>query len=238
MNVAVIFAGGQGSRLYSFGRPKQFLEFRGKPIVVYTIEVFQQIQEVDGIIVVCLEGWIPYLQRQIEKFHLTKVVEIVPGGKTGQDSIFRGLECVCRHYSKDAMVLIHDGVRPLAMEDTIMECIGVAKEKGNCVVCAPATETIIVKHGDVKLEIPERANSLNARAPQCFVLRDVLAAHQQAREEGITDFVDTCTMMHHYGHKIHTILGTLDNIKITTPADYFMFRAILEAREVGDVFGL
>ena len=238
MNVAVIFAGGQGSRFYNFGRPKQFLEFRGKPIVVYTIEIFQHIQEVDGIIVVCLEDWIPYLERQVRKFHLTKVVEIVPGGKTGQDSICQGVQCVSRHYPDDTMVLIHDAVRPLAKEDTVMECIAVAREKGNCVVCVPVMETILVRQTDARLQIPNRAYSLNARAPQCFALKDVLAAHQRARQEGKNDFVDTCTMMHHYGHEIHMTLGTMDNIKITTPADYFMFRAILEAREVGDVFGL
>ena len=237
MNVAVIFAGGQGGRMHRYSRPKQFLEYRNKPVVVYTIEIFQQIPEIDGIVVACLEDWIPYLRSQVKKYHLNKVVEIVPGGKRSQDSIYNGLVCVEQHYPDDTMVLIHDGVRPLAMEKNIVECIEVAKEKGNCVVCVPAMETIIVR-SEGSLNIIDRDTSLIARAPQCFVLKDVLAAHRQAQAEGIHDFVDTCTMMRHYGHELHTIIGSMENIKITTPADYFMFRSIIEAREEGAIFGL
>ena len=237
MNIAVIFAGGQGNRLNYHSRPKQFFEFRGKPIVVYTIEVFHHIQEVDAIVVVCLEDWIPYLRRQVEKYDLTKVVAIVPGGIKGQDSIYHGLVCAKQHYPEDSMVLIHDGVRPLAMEKTIIECIEVAKEKGNCIVCVPALETIVTKKADGSLEVPDRNSVLIARAPQCFVLKDVLEAHQKALAEDRHDFVDTCSMMNHYGYELHTIIGTVENIKITTPADYFMFKAIIEAKEESAVFG-
>ena len=238
MNAAVIFAGGQGSRLYNHSRPKQFLEFRGKPLVVYTIEVFQHIKEIDAIVVVCLEDWIPYLRRQIEKNKLTKVVDIVPGGKKGQDSIYNGLVCAKQHFTEDSMVLLHDGVRPLETEKTIIECIEVAKAKGNCVVCVPAMETVVIRNADGSIDVPDRGTALIARAPQCFVLKDVLEAHQKALEEDRHDFVDTCSMMKHYGHELHTILGSIENIKITTPADYFMFRAIIEAKEEGAVFGL
>lgn len=238
MNIAVIYAGGQGNRLYHFSRPKQFLEYRGKPILIYTIEVFQMISEVDGIIVACLKDWIPYLKSQLEKYSLTKVVEVVPGGETGQDSIYMGLECASRHYPDDIMVLIHDGVRPLVQEKTVLECIEVAKQKGNCVVCVPAMETIVMRQSDGTMAIPNRDSSLLARAPQCFRLKDVLVAHRQAREENIHDFVDTCTMMHHYGHVFHTIIGGLENIKITTPSDFFMFRSIMQSREEESVFGI
>ena len=237
MNIAVIFAGGQGDRLHSYSRPKQFFEFRGKPVVVYTIEVFQHIQEVDAIVVACLQDWIPYLRGLVEKYDLNKVVDIVPGGKKGQDSIYNGLVCAKQNFSEDSLVLIHDGVRPLAMEKTIIECIEVAKEKGNCVVCVPAMETIAIKKTDGSLEVPNRDNALMVRAPQCFVLKDVLEAHQKALAEGRHDFVDTCSMMNHYGYELHTIIGTAENIKITTPADYFMFKAIIEAREESVVFG-
>ena len=237
MNIAVIFAGGQGNRLHYHSRPKQFLEFRGKPIVVYTIEVFQHIQEVDAIVVACLEDWIPYLRSQIEKYDLTKVVEIVPGGKKGQDSIYNGLVCTKQHFSDDSIVLIHDGVRPLVTEKTVIECIETAKEKGNCVVCVPATETVAIKNTDGSLEVPNRDNVLMFRAPQCFILKDVLEAHQKALAEGKHDFIDTSSMMNHYGYELHTVTGTAENIKITTPADYFMFKAIIEAREESAVFG-
>ena len=237
MNIAVIFAGGHGNRLNKHGRPKQFFEFRGKPIVVYTIEVYQHIQEVDAIVVVCLEDWIPYLRSQVEKYDLTKVVDIVPGGSRGQDSIYNGLVCAKQHFPEDSLVLIHDGVRPLAMEKTIIECIEVAKEKGNSIVCVPASETIVIKKADGSLEVPDRNAILMVRAPQCFVLKDVLEAHQKALAEDRHDFVDTSSMMNHYGCELHTITGTAENIKITTPADYFMFKAIIEAREESAVFG-
>ena len=120
MNIAVIFAGGRGDRLHSHSRPKQFFEFRGKPIVVYTIEVFQHIQEVDAIVVACLEDWIPYLRRQVKKYDLSKVVDIVPGGRKGQDSIYNGLVSAKQHFPEDSVVLIHDGVRPLAMEKSFV----------------------------------------------------------------------------------------------------------------------
>lgn len=237
MNIAVIFAGGQGNRLHYHSRPKQFLEFRGKPIVVYTIEAFQHIQQVDAIVVACLDDWIPYLRSQIEKYDLTKVVEIVPGGKKGQDSIYNGLVCTKQHFSDDSIVLIHDGVRPLVTEKTVIECIETAKEKGNCVVCVPATETVAIKNTDGSLGVPNRDNVLMFRAPQCFILKDVLEAHQKALAEGKHDFIDTSSMMNHYGYELHTVTGTAENIKITTPADYFMFKAIIEAREESAVFG-
>ena len=237
MNIAVIFAGGQGNRLHYHSRPKQFLEFRGKPIVVYTIEVFQHIQEVDAIVVACLDDWIPYLRSQVEKYELTKVIDIVPGGKKGQDSIYHGLVCAKQHFSDDSIVLIHDGVRPLAMEKTVIECIETTKKKGNCVVCVPATETVAIKNTDGSLEVPNRDNVLMFRAPQSFILKDVLEAHQKALAEGRHDFIDTSSMMNHYGYELHTVTGTAENIKITTPADYFMFKAIIEAREESAVFG-
>lgn len=135
------------------------------------------------------------------------------------------------------MVLIHDGVRPLAAEKTIIETIEVAKKKGNCVVCVPAMETIVIKNADGSLEVPDRDDILMVRAPQCFVLKDVLEAHQKTLAEGRHDFVDTCSMMNHYGYELHTIIGSAENIKITTPADYFMFKAIIEAREESAIFG-
>lgn len=238
MNVAVVFAGGQGIRMHEYSRPKQFLEYRGKPIVIYTLDVFEDHPDIDGIIVVCLEDWMPYLWRQIARYHMKKIVDIVSGGETGQDSIYNGLECANRHYPDDTVVLIHDGVRPLVKANTITDCIRVTRDKGNCVVCVPAMETIVIKQEDGDLTVPDRDKSLIARAPQCFVLCDVLALHQMARRDGRHDFIDTCTMMNHYGKKFHTVIGSQENIKITTPADYFMFRAIEEAMEEGIIFGL
>ena len=226
MNIAVIFAGGSGLRMHTKSRPKQFLDLNGKPIIIYTLELFDNHPQIDAIFVSC-------------KFEINKVVKIVSGGATGQDSIYNGL-CAAEAYAKDkaAIVLIHDGVRPLITEETITDNINKVAECGSCITCAPATETFIVKQEDGSLEIPTRANSLIARAPQSFHLADILSAHRRAISEDRHDFIDSCTMMSHYGYKLGTIIGPMENIKITTPTDFFVFRAMVKVHEDQQIFGL
>ena len=242
-NIAVIFAGGSGKRMNTVSRPKQFLELNGKPVIIYTLELFDNHPNVDAICVVCIEPWIPFLKKQLKKFEINKVVEIVPGGETGQDSIYNGL-CAANNWartqgvdSNDVVVLIHDGVRPLIKEQTITDNIEMTHNSGNCITCIPATETFVVKQQDGGLQIPSRADSLIARAPQSFKLKDILTAHELARKGNRHDFIDSCTMMSHYGHQMHTIIGPMENIKITTPTDFFIFRAMVEVHENQQIFG-
>lgn len=238
MNIAIIFAGGSGRRMTNSSRPKQFLELHGKPIIIYTLEQFENHPEIDAIIVVCIESWIDTLQQQILRYGLVKIASVVPGGTTGQESIRNGIHEAARLFSEDSIVLIHDGVRPLIDAETISKNITTATQKSNCVTCVKAIETLIIKEGDDVSDIPQRNNSFLARAPQTFMLKDVLDAHEMARKDGINDFIDTCTMMYHYGYQINTILGPIENIKITTPTDFFVFRAIVHARESEQIFGL
>lgn len=239
MNIALIFAGGSGNRMHTKSRPKQFLEYNGKPIIIYTLELFDNHPMIDGIVVVCIESWIPFLEKMLKKFEINKVVRIVKGGTTGQESIYHGLvaaeQVSCD--KDDTIVLIHDGVRPLITEETITDNINTVRENGNCITCIPATETFIVKQEDGSLEIPTRANSLIARAPQSFILKDIIAVHRKAIDEGRNDYIDSCTMMSHYGYKMHTIIGPMENIKITTPTDYFIFKAMVEVHENQQIFG-
>ena len=239
MNIAVIFAGGSGKRIHTKSRPKQFLEYNGKPIIIYTLELFDNHPMIDGIVVVCIESWIPFLQKMLKKFEINKVLKIVKGGTTGQESIFHGLEAADQvaNSNDETAVLIHDGVRPLITDETITDNINTVHEKGNCITCIPATETFMVKQADGSLEIPARANSLIARAPQSFYLKDILGAHRKAIQEGRNDFIDSCTMMSHYGYRMNTIIGPMENIKITTPADYFIFKAMIEMHENQQIFG-
>ena len=241
MNIAVIFAGGSGKRMNSVSRPKQFLELHGKPVIIYTLELFDNHPEIDAICIVCLESWMNFLKKQLKKFEISKVVDIVPGGETGQDSIYNGL-CSAERYASDkgenAIVLIHDGVRPLITEQTITENIRMVEENGNCITCIPATETFVVRQDDDSLNIPSRSDSLIARAPQSFRLKDILAAHRKAISEGRHDFIDCCTMMSHYGYHLNTVFGPVENIKITTPMDFFMFRAMVEVHENQQIFGI
>lgn len=125
INVAVIFAGGSGKRMNTVSKPKQFLELQGKPIIIYTLELFDTHPDIDAICVVCIEPWISFLEKQLRKFEITKVVKIVSGGETGQDSIYNGL-CAVESWvqtkgSIDVNVLIHDGVRPLITHQTISD---------------------------------------------------------------------------------------------------------------------
>lgn len=239
-NIAVIFAGGSGIRMNTVSRPKQFLELNGKPVIIYTLELFDNHPDIDAICIACIESWIPFLKKMLRKFEINKVVDIVPGGETGQDSIYNGLRSAdkwAKLQGDEAAVLIHDGVRPLITQQTITDNIQTVREKGNCITCVPATETFVVTQDDGTLQIPSRKDSLIARAPQSFLLKDVLGAHEKARSENRHDFIDSCTMMSHYGHHLNTIIGPMENIKITTPSDFFIFRAMVQVHENQQIFG-
>lgn len=239
MNIAVIFAGGSGSRMHAKSRPKQFLELNGKPIIIYTLELFDNHRDIDAIVVACIEEWIPFLEKKIRKFDITKVVKIVPGGKNGQESIYRGLLAAkeIAGSSEDAIVLVHDGVRPLITEETITDNIQKVKEEGSCITCVPATETFIVARGEGEYDIPSRADSLVARAPQSFYLDELLDAHRQALQEGKEDYIDSCSLMTHYGKHLGIVYGPVENIKITNPMDFYIFRALVEVHENQQIFG-
>lgn len=238
MNAAVIFAGGTGQRMNTKTRPKQFLELHGKPILVYTLEQFQRHEQINGIVVVCVEGWLDYCADLIKKYGLTKVSAVVPGGDTGQQSIYHGLCKANELYPSDTVVLIHDGVRPLVDAKTISGAIACVREHGSAVTVAPAIETVTIKsEGGEVGQIIDRSQCQMARAPQCFYLRDILAAHRRANEEGAADFIDSASLMHWCGHTLYTVDGSLENIKITTPMDFYLFRAILDVRENIQIFG-
>jgi len=200
--------------------------------------LFDNHPQIDAIVIACIESWIPFLKKMIKKFEINKVVNIVAGGNCGQNSIYKGL-CAAKVFStsNEDIVLIHDGVRPLITEETITDNINKVKESGNCVTCVKATETFIVKQTNGELEIPTRDQCMIARAPQSFYLKDILGVHEKAILENKFDFIDSCTMMTYYGYQIHTILGPLENIKITSPSDYFIFRAMVEVHENQQIFG-
>ncbi len=240
MNIGVIFAGGSGKRMHTRGTPKQFLEVDGKPIIIHTLEKFEMCPDVDAVVVVCLEAYIPYLKKLTGRYMLEKVLRIVPGGKTGQESIYYGL-CSARELAGEgkAIVLIHDGVRPLITKELITANIKTAEAEGNAVTVAPATETIFQFEHDTKIvsRIYDRSTCFVAKAPQTFVLKDILDAHEQAREKH-QEYIDSASLMKAYGYTLHTVESTPDNIKVTTPSDYYMLKAIMTEKEHSEIFGL
>ena len=240
MNIALIFAGGTGQRMNSGTRPKQFLELHGKPIIIYTIEHFENHPEIDGIAVVCLESWSPYFRRQLQKFGVEKVKWIVPGGATGQGSIRNGLTALWEDGSvpRDATVLIHDGVRPLINEKVITDNIDSVRRFGNGITVTPAIETVISINGGGEVDkIYDRSVCRLARAPQSFRLCDIVEAHRKAAADGKENMIDSAMLMSHYGATLHIVDGPAENIKITTPSDYYTFRAMYEARENTQILG-
>lgn len=240
MNIGVIFAGGVGSRMHSKEKPKQFLEIYNKPIIVHTIEHFEKNELIDCVVVACVREWIDYLNKLIYKYRLNKVKKVVPGGESGQLSIYNGL-CAAKEEagSDNAIVLIHDGVRPLISPELLTRNIEAVKKHGNSITSGIVKETIVEIEDDGKIKtVPDRAHSRVAKAPQCFYLNDILSAHERALAEGRTDYIDSCSLMKAYGYELYMTDGPYENIKITTPDDFYTMRAILQAKEDAQIYGL
>lgn len=238
MNNVLIFAGGSGTRMNSRGRPKQFLQFYGKELIIHTLENFQNHPEVDGIVIVCIEDWISYLEKLLKKYQIDKVRTVVPGGSTGQESIYNGLCAIKEFAPDDSIVLVHDGVRPFVNDELISNCIQSVKEHGSAITVTPAIETITTIQDGKITSITDRSKCFLAKAPQCFILKDLFNAHNKARAEGNTNLIDSASLMKYYGYELYTVLGNFDNIKITTPADFYTFKALYEVREQQQIFGL
>ena len=238
MNIAVIFAGGYGTRMHSKDRPKQFLEIFNKPVIIHTLERFQYHADIDAIVIACVKEWIAYLDDLIYKYRIDKVKKIVPGGETGQLSIYHGLLAAKEIAGGSrAIVLIHDGVRPLIDEKVISDNIECVRKYNSCITSSPVTETIVVIDEERGIrQVPSRANSRLAKAPQSFWLDEILAAHEKALADGEQNMIDSCTMMQRYGYKLVMIDGPEENIKVTTPKDFFMMRTILELDENRQIY--
>lgn len=240
MNIGVIFAGGVGTRMHSKARPKQFLELYNKPIIIHTLEHFELNEDIDAIVISCVSDWIPYLEKLLYRFRIEKVRKIVPGGKTGQLSIYNGLKAAKEIAGDEkSIVLIHDGVRPLISPELLSANLESVKKYGSAITAGIVKETIVVVNENLDIEqVPTRSKSRMAKAPQSFWLDEILSVHEKALADGIDDFIDSCTLMKSYGKPLHMIDGPYENIKITTPDDFYTMRSILEAKENDQIYGL
>lgn len=240
MNIAIIFAGGSGVRMGA-GVPKQFLEINGKPVIIHTLQLFQFHDEIDRIYIAVLKDFVSYMKELVEEFHITKTAAVLPGGDTAQDSIYRALKKAEEENPADSIVLIHDGVRPFVTYDVISANIAGVKARGNAITCTSCYETILLSHdGEAVSSVPYRKDTFAAQAPQSFYLKDILAAHDvvRARPEGYENMVDACTILKSQGKDVHMVPGNRGNIKVTTPEDVYMFRALLQYKENEEAFGL
>ncbi len=238
MVTALIFAGGTGKRMNSRSKPKQFLEMHGKPIIIYTLEHFEYHNEIDQIVIVCLADWIEELKGMLKRYGITKVVRIVPGGETGHDSIYNGLVSMKESAKDKDIVLIHDGVRPLINDELITKNIEGVRKYGNAITAEAARESVVRSvDGHGICEVPSREQMYTAKAPQSFYYFDVFKVYERARKDGRKS-IDSAQLYSIYGEPLFMIPSIKNNIKITEPADYYVYKALYEALEGQQIFGL
>jgi len=238
MNIALIFAGGSGKRLLPTGKPKQFLELYGKPIIIFTLEIFQHHPEIDKIVIPCITGWQDYLEELVEKYNITKVEKILDGGKDTQESKINALDYLNSFCSDNDIIMLHDAVRPLITKKLISDNIDSVKKYGSAISYVPFNETgIVSKDRKTTSETILRNTLFVAKAPQSFYFKDVYDAHLMGREMRPEITIDTCSLMVELGKSLHLVESDSTNIKITTPDDFFIFKALVDLKESKEIFG-
>ena len=231
-NIVLIIAGGVGARMGQ-DIPKQIINVYDKPVIVYTLEAFQKHPSIDAIEVVCLDGWHDVLWAYAKQFGIAKLENIVSGGKNGQDSIRNGLyDIASRHNGSDDIVLVHDAIRPMVSNDIISDNIRVCRQYGNAITVVPCTAAMLKTFDSLSTEeqVP-RDNLKITQTPQAFFLQDIIAAHKEALENGITNSVASCTMYIELGRKLYMSAGSEKNLKLTTAEDIEIFKALLNAKK-------
>lgn len=232
MNIALIIAGGVGQRMGQ-DIPKQFINVDNIPVIVYTMAAFQKHPEIDAIEIVCIDGWHDVLYAYAKQFGISKLENVVSGGKNGQDSIRNGLIDISKRHSADAdIVLIHDAIRPLVSQDIISDNIRVCRECGNAITVIPCNAAMLKTFDGIQSEsqVP-RDNLKETQTPQTFFLKDIVNAHKEALDKGIVASVASCTMYIELGKKLYMCKGSEKNIKLTTVEDVEIFKALLNAQK-------
>ena len=231
MNIALLTAGGVGNRMGQ-DIPKQFMHIENKPVIIYTLQAFQEHPEIDAIAVVCLSGWEIMLQAYANQYRITKLKWIFQGGSSNQESIYNGIsglkESGC---SDDDIIIVHDGVRPLVSDKIISDNISTCREFGYAVTGLVCKEVIMeIKEGLVlPIEIP-RERLVRTQTPHTYHLGDLLHAHEEAGKQGINDTVAPCDMIAKIGeHNQHLVAGSEKNgLKLTRPEDVDIFKSLIE----------
>lgn len=233
MNIALIIAGGSGSRM---GQeiPKQFIHIDGCPIIIHTLLAFQKHPDIHAIAVVCLKGWETVLQSYANQFLITKLKHIYPGGETGMESIHNGIFGLkADGYDDQDLVLIHDSVRPLLPQDIISNNIATCKAYGYAITGIKCREAILKSEDgfSTTTSIP-RDTLIRTQTPQTFRLGNIIEVHQEAAKRGITNSVASCTLVAELGgREMHIVPGSEKNIKITTTEDLEILKALMHTQK-------
>lgn len=231
MNIAIIIAGGSGSRMGQ-DIPKQFINVYDKPVLIYTLEGFQKHPQIDAIEVVCIDGWHDILRAYAKQFGITKLKWIVSGGKTGQESIRNGVYNLEGKASPDDVIIIHDGIRPLVDDTVLSDVIVKCRQYGNAVTSLPYNEQIFVADDEIStVKYIPRETLRRVSTPQAYLFEKLDWAYHEAfeKEIGIHGSQYTNTMMVELGERLYFAAGSDKNIKLTTKDDLEMFKAYLKA---------
>lgn len=229
MNVALIIAGGIGSRTRQY-IPKQFISVLDKPIIIYTLEKFQIHQEVDVIEVVCLEGWENILQSYAKQYGIAKLELVAVAGESSQESIYNGLISLKGRCKSEDIIVIHDGIRPMVSLDIITSCIETCKQYGNGISSLPIYEQIFrTDDGETSQKYIPRETLRIVQTPQAYFYQDVMDIYDKGFKEGkgLHPSAYANTLMADMKKTIYFSKGSTKNIKITTADDIDMFKAML-----------
>ena len=230
MNVALLTAAGSGTRM-QLNIPKQFIHVDDKPIIIYTMEAFQNHPSIDAIIVVTIDSWSDVLWAYAKQFGITKLKWVVPGGDSGQESIRKGLDVLKRELSDEDVVLVHDGNRPLVSSQIISDSLATFSKYGSAVAAIPCTEVVFESNdGLTSMVSTERERLLRTQTPHTYRIGDLYGAHLEAQSRGLTNTAASCMLMKELGRMTYFSKGSEENLKITTPEDLKIFKALLSMR--------
>lgn len=232
MNIAVLTAGGVGTRTHQ-DIPKQFITVDNKPIIIYTLEAFQNHPNIDEIYVSCLEGWSMVLEAYARQFNITKLKKIVLGGETGQESIYNGLKAIYEDHenTNDIVVVIHDGNRPMVSQDVITDNLVKQEKYGSAVTAIPTTEVVFVSEDGVSSDrVLKREELWRTQTPHSYMFDKLWNVHCQALRDGVKNMAASCSLMQKYGYMTYFSKGSEKNLKITTVEDIEIFKALLNAK--------
>jgi 2-C-methyl-D-erythritol 4-phosphate cytidylyltransferase len=231
MNIALIIAGGKGQRMQQ-EIPKQFLNANDKPVIIYTLEAFQSHPDIDKIGVVCVDGWHDILRAYARQYKIDKLDWIVSGGENGQASIRNGVFHAEELYDDPDIILVHDAIRPMVSHEIISDCIVQCKRHGSAVSIVPCNTVALRRTTEqTSSEVVPRDRLALTQTPQAFPLKKLADAHRKALKLGITNSIASCTLMVELGESVHFSIGAETNIKLTTPDDLKIFKALLALRE-------
>lgn len=234
MNVAVIIAGGSGHRM-GMDIPKQFIHVYDKPILIYTLEGFENNPQIDAIEVVCIDGWQNMVWAYAKQFKITKLKWVVTGGETGQESIRNGVYNLENKCEPDDIVVIHDGVRPLVEQAVLSDVINKCNQYGNAVSSMPYNEQIFIVDDDIStVKYIPRETLRRVSTPQAYKFAKLDSAYHEAfeKEIGIYGSSYTNTMMVELGERLYFAAGSDMNIKLTTPENLEIFKAYLDRKRI------